>query len=53
MTRADARDFLAVAARENVRARTTVFGLREVQPALDAVRSDAVDGAAVVRCSLD
>lgn len=52
MTREDARDFLAVAARENVRAQTTEFSLQAVQSALDAVRSDAVDGAAVVRCSL-
>jgi propanol-preferring alcohol dehydrogenase len=51
MTREDARDFLALAARENVRAQTTVFPLEAVQSALDAVRSDAVDGAAVVRCS--
>jgi len=51
MTRADARDFVALAAQANVRARTTVFPLRDVQPALDAVRGDTVDGAAVVRCS--
>jgi alcohol dehydrogenase, propanol-preferring len=52
MTRADARDFIALAAEAGVRAQTTVFPLRAVQSALDAVRADAVDGAAVVRCSL-
>jgi propanol-preferring alcohol dehydrogenase len=53
MTRADAHDFIALAARAGVRAQTTVFPLRAVQSALDAVRSDAVDGAAVLRCSLN
>jgi propanol-preferring alcohol dehydrogenase len=53
MTRTDARDFIALAAEAGVRAQTTVFPLRAVQSALDAVRGDAVDGAAVVRCSLD
>jgi propanol-preferring alcohol dehydrogenase len=48
MTRADARDFIALAAEANVRAQTTVFPLRATQSALDAVRGDAIDGAAVV-----
>lgn len=52
MTRADARDFIELAARANARAQTTVFPLQDVQSALDAVRGDAIDGAAVVRCSL-
>jgi len=51
MTRADAHDFIAFAAEANVRAQTTVFPLRSIQEALDAVRRDAIDGAAVVRCS--
>ncbi len=52
MTRADARDFITLAAEAGVRAQTAVFPLASVQSALDAVRGDAVDGAAVVRCSL-
>ncbi|HZY99746.1 MAG TPA: zinc-dependent alcohol dehydrogenase family protein [Candidatus Baltobacteraceae bacterium] len=51
MTRADARDFITLAAEANVRAQTTVFPLQAIQGALDAVRGDAIDGAAVVRCS--
>lgn len=53
MTREDARDFIALAAKAGVRAQTTVFPLRAVQSALDAVRGDAIDGAAVVRCSFN
>ncbi|HEY1976335.1 MAG TPA: zinc-dependent alcohol dehydrogenase family protein [Candidatus Baltobacteraceae bacterium] len=53
MTRTDARDFIELAARANVRAQTTVFPLHAVQSALDAVRGDAIDGAAVVRCNLN
>ena len=53
MTRDDARDFIALAVEANVRAQTTSFPLRAVQSALDAVRGDAIDGAAVVRCSLN
>jgi propanol-preferring alcohol dehydrogenase len=51
MTRADARDFLELAARERITARTTVYPLAQVQAALDAVRGDAISGAAVVRCT--
>jgi len=47
-TRADARDFLAVAAAERVVAEATAFPLRDASRALDAVRSDALDGAAVI-----
>lgn len=53
MTRADARDFIAFAAEANVRAQATVFSLQSVKSALAAVRGDAIDGAAVVRCSLN
>jgi propanol-preferring alcohol dehydrogenase len=51
MTRADARDFVALAHEIGIRPRTTLFPLSEVNRALDAVRRDAVDGAAVVMCS--
>jgi alcohol dehydrogenase, propanol-preferring len=51
MTRDDARDFLALAARERIEAKATVFPLRDVVSALDAVRNDSIDGAAVVQCA--
>ncbi|WP_050062198.1 zinc-dependent alcohol dehydrogenase family protein [Silvibacterium bohemicum] len=50
MTRADARDFVALAHEIGIRPRTTLFPLAEVNRALEAVRRDAVDGAAVVMC---
>jgi alcohol dehydrogenase, propanol-preferring len=48
MTRQDARDFIALAAKIGVRPRTTVFPLEKVNEALQAVAGDSVDGAAVV-----
>jgi propanol-preferring alcohol dehydrogenase len=48
MTRADARDFLELAAQIGIRPEATVFALRDVNDALRAVKADAVDGAAVV-----
>ena len=51
MTREDARDFIALAHEIRIRPKTTLFPLAEVNRALDAVRRDAVDGAAVVVCS--
>jgi propanol-preferring alcohol dehydrogenase len=48
-TRADARDFLAIAAAQHVVAKTTEFPLQDVAAALDAVRGDKLNGAAVVR----
>lgn len=51
MTREDARDFIALAHEIRIRPKTTLFPLAEVNRALDAVRRDAVDGAAVVMCS--
>jgi propanol-preferring alcohol dehydrogenase len=48
MTRADARDFLATAARIGIQPQVTVFPLDRVNDALQAVRQDAVNGAAVV-----
>jgi propanol-preferring alcohol dehydrogenase len=49
MTRADARDFLALAAGERIAVRATEFALERAQDALEAVRSDALDGSAVIR----
>jgi len=48
MTRADARDFLALAAEIGLRPKVTTFGLEDAAQALDAVKRDAVDGAAVI-----
>ena len=48
MTRADARDFLALAAEIKLTAKVTSFPLAKVNEALMAVKNDAIDGAAVV-----
>ena len=48
MTRADARDFLALAAQIGLRPKVTVFPLDQANEALIAVKNDAVDGAAVI-----
>jgi propanol-preferring alcohol dehydrogenase len=48
MTRADARDFLALAAQIGLKPKVTVFPLDQANEALLAVKNDAVDGAAVI-----
>jgi alcohol dehydrogenase, propanol-preferring len=48
MTRTDARDFLQLASEIKLQPRITVFSLEQANEALAAVRSDAVDGAAVI-----
>jgi len=48
MTRADAREFLSVAAEIHMQPRVTVFPLEEANEALAAIKGDAVDGAAVI-----
>ncbi len=48
MTRADARDFLALAAQIGLQPKVTVFPLDQANEALLAVKKDAVDGAAVI-----
>jgi alcohol dehydrogenase, propanol-preferring len=48
MTRADARDFLKLAAGINLQPRVTAFPLAQANEALAAVRNDAIDGAAVI-----
>jgi len=48
MTRADARDFLEVAAGIGLRPKATAFPLAEANEALLAIKSDAIDGAAVL-----
>jgi len=49
MTRADARDFLALAAKIGMKPKVTVFPLDQANEALMAVKNDAVDGAAVIK----
>src|SRR5215470_8238481 len=49
MTRADARDFVQVAAEIGLRPKVTVFPLDHANEALQAVKSDAIDGAAVIK----
>jgi alcohol dehydrogenase, propanol-preferring len=48
MTRADARDFLALAAEIDLRPKVTVFPLDRTNDALLAVKNDSIDGAAVI-----
>jgi propanol-preferring alcohol dehydrogenase len=48
MTRADARDFLGLAGRIGLKPRVTTFPLDKANEALAAVKSDSVDGAAVI-----
>jgi propanol-preferring alcohol dehydrogenase len=49
MTREDAREFVGLARKIGIRPKMTSFPLENVNDALDAVRRDAVDGAAVIR----
>jgi alcohol dehydrogenase, propanol-preferring len=48
MTRADARDFLGIAAKIKLDPKVTVFSLPQANEALAAVKNDAIDGAAVI-----
>jgi alcohol dehydrogenase, propanol-preferring len=48
MTRADARDFLELAAQIGLNPHVTVFPLDQANEALLAVKQDAIDGAAVI-----
>ena len=48
MTRADARDFLRIAAEIGLRPKVTAFPLDQANEALLAVKNDAIDGAAVI-----
>ena len=48
MTRGDARDFISLAAKIDLKPKVTVFSLDEANEALMAVKNDAVDGAAVI-----
>ena len=48
MTRQDARDFLEIGGADRAAAQGDDFPLEQAPEALDAVRRDAVDGAAVI-----
>jgi alcohol dehydrogenase, propanol-preferring len=48
MTRADATDFLRIAAEIGIKPKVTSFPLDRANEALQAVKADAVDGAAVI-----
>ena len=48
MTRADARDFLRIAGEIGIQPQATIFPLDRANEALAAVKSDALDGAAVI-----
>ena len=48
MTRADARDFLQLAAEIKLKPQITKFPLEKANEALQAVKNDAIDGAAVI-----
>jgi propanol-preferring alcohol dehydrogenase len=48
MTRADARDFLKIAAAIDLRPKVTSFSLAQANEALLAVKQDAIDGAAAI-----
>jgi len=48
MTRADARDFLAIASEIGLRPQVTTFRLDQANEALAAVKSDSINGAAVL-----
>ena len=48
MTRADARDFLKLAAEIKLHPKVTEFSLQQANQALLAVKNDSIDGAAVI-----
>jgi alcohol dehydrogenase, propanol-preferring len=48
MTRGDARDFLELAGKIGLKPKVTVFKLDQANEALEAVKKDAIDGAAVI-----
>jgi len=48
MTRADARDFLRIAGEIAIEPETTIFPLDRANEALAAIKSDSLDGAAVI-----
>ena len=49
LTRADAREFLALAPRVPVRTTVTEFALEDAETALERLRGGEIEGAAVIR----
>jgi propanol-preferring alcohol dehydrogenase len=50
-TRQDGEDFLRLAAEIPVRTQTTLYPLRDANRALNDLKSDRVNGAAVLNCA--
>ena len=50
-TRKDGEDFLCVAAEIPIRTQVTMFPLREANRALNDLKSDRINGAAVLDCT--
>ncbi len=48
MTRRDAADFLAIASDLKIQPKATAFALENISEALNAIRNDSIDGAAVI-----
>jgi len=48
LTRSDARDFIATASKIGLRPRVTAFSLDQANEALLAIKSDSINGAAVI-----
>ena len=48
MTRADARDFLQLAAEIKLKPKCTSFPLEKANEALQSIRNDAIDGVAMI-----
>jgi alcohol dehydrogenase, propanol-preferring len=51
-TRQDGQDFLRVAAQIPIRTRIQIFPLRDANRALNALKNDAISGAAVLDCRM-
>ncbi|HET9099464.1 MAG TPA: zinc-dependent alcohol dehydrogenase family protein [Acidobacteriaceae bacterium] len=48
MTREDARDFLQISGQIGIEPKATAFSLDDINEAMEALRRDAIDGAAVI-----
>ncbi len=48
MTRSDARDFLQIASSIGLKPKVTVFALDQANEALQAIKNDRVNGAAII-----
>jgi propanol-preferring alcohol dehydrogenase len=48
MTRRDARDFLHICGQIGIKTKATPFSLDHINEAMEALRQDAIDGAAVI-----